>query len=502
MIARTFLIASTALLLGMELAGCTTGPDYHMPERAIAMAPGATQPFTGGEDLAYSQAQPSDQWWKLYQDPRLDGLVSEALTANTDLRAAEANFHHASVVVREAEAARSIQTDISASVTGARAGGYTEPLITTSNSYALGINLSFPLDLAGGIRRSIEAANANAEAARAARDQVRVAVAAAVTRAYAQVCSANRTLAATQQVLEVQRQTLAVTQKLAKEGRGTTFDVSRAQAAASESAATIPAIIADRQTALYELAALLGRLPADYPKDIEGCAHPPLLDKPIPIGDGWALIQRRPDIREAERNLAAATAMIGVETAQLYPQVSIGGNFGFAAPFDSLFTGQSFGGSIGPLLSWKMPDRSAARARIAEAGANAETALAVFDGTVLKALKQAEIALSAYSQENRRMHNLTQARNSAAQASDQANRLFQFGRTGFIDVLAAEASLANAETTLAISRAQVVDRQVDLFLALGGGGGSSPESFELAGTNSQPHKGTTQSESSHPEHVQ
>lgn len=476
---RAKTVTPTVLLLVMELAGCTAGPDYQLPETATALAPGAARPFAEGSDAAYAQAPPPDQWWKLYDDSRLNGLVSEALAANTDLRVAEANLRRASAVIREAEAARSIETTLSASVTGAHVGGYTEPLITTSNSYALGLNLSYPLDLAGGIRRGIEAAKANAGIAQAARDQVRVVVAAAVTRAYAQACSANRTLAATQHVLKVQRQTLAVTETLANGGRGTAFDVSRARAAASESAAVLPTIVADRQAALYELAALMGRLPADYPKELEECAQPPVPRQPIPVGDGWQLIQRRPDIREAERGLAAATARIGVETAQLYPQVSIGGSVGFATSFDSFVPSQSFGGSIGPLLSWKIPNRSVARARIAEAGADAEASLAVFDGTVLKALKQTETALSAYTQEISRERSLTQARDSAAQASDQANRLFQFGRTGFIDVLAAEAALANAESTLALSRAQVADRQIDLFLVLGGGWETPPEVARL-----------------------
>lgn len=487
---KAWTMAPAALLLVLELAGCAAGPDYQMPETAVARSPGAARPFAGGSGAANSQAPLPDQWWTLYGDTRLDGLVSEALAANTDLRKADANLRRASAVVLEAEAARSVGTDISASVTGARVGGYTEPLITTAHSYALGLAFSYPLDLAGGIRRGIEAASASAEAAQAARDQVRVVVAAAVTRAYARVCSAHRTLVATRHVLEVQRQTLAVTEKQADGGRGTAFDVSRARAAADESAAVLPTVIADRQAALYELAALMGRLPADYPEDLEDCAHPPVLRQPVPIGDGWQLIQRRPDIREAERGLAAATAMIGVETAELYPQVSIGGTVGLAATFDRFVPSRSFGGSIGPLLSWKMPDRRVARARIAEAGAGAEQALASFDGTVLQALRQTETALSAYTQEVDRERNLSRARDNAARATDQANRLFQFGRTGFIDVLAAEAALASAESTLARSRAQVVDRQIDLFLALGGGWAVSPGGAEQIGPDRPADAGT------------
>lgn len=469
MMAGTIRIGPVLLLLAMELAGCTAGPDYHMPDTALAQAPGAARAFAAGSDAAYLQAPLPDQWWKLYEDSRLDGFVSEAVAANTDLRAADANLRRASAVAREAEAALTIETGISTSATAARVGGYTLPLPGLTDSYVLGMNLSYPLDPAGGLQRGIEAANATAEAAQAARDQIRVIVAAAVTKSYARACSANRTLAAIRRVLEVQQQTLAVTRRQADGGRATAFDVSRARAAANESAAAIPTIVADRQAALYELAVLMGRLPADYPKELEGCAHPPVIEHPIPVGDGWQLIKRRADIREAERNLAAATAKIGVETAQLYPQVSIGGTVGFAGPFESVLSSQSFGGSIGPLLSWTLPNRSVARARIAEAGALAESSLAAFDGTLLKALKQTETALSTYSQEMRRALSLAQARDDAAEASDQANRLFQFGRTGFIDVLAAEATLANAESTLALSQAQMIDRQIDLFLALGGG---------------------------------
>jgi NodT family efflux transporter outer membrane factor (OMF) lipoprotein len=466
---KTFPTVRLTLLLELALAGCMAGPNYHRPEKSVALAPGANRPFVGGADAAFSPASPPDQWWQLYDDPQLDAYVSEALQANSDLRAADANLTRASAVVREAEASRSIQTDASAQATVAQVGGYTRPIPGAPYTYLVGLTLSYPLDLAGGIRRAIEAANANSQAAQAARDQVRVVVAAAVTRAYASVCSANRNLAATQHVLDVQRKTSDVTRRLALGGRGTAFDASRARAAADQSAADIPSIIADRQGALFELAALMGRVPEDYPRVPEGCTQLANVKQPIPIGNGWELIQRRPDIREAERNLSAATAAIGVETAQLYPQVSLGGSLGFFGPFNEFLSGSAFGGSVGPLVSWNMPNRAAVRAPIAEAGSSADAALAHFDGTVLQALRQVETALSAYAQEMNRERSLALARDEAAGASDQARRLFLFGRTGFINVLAAETSLANAASALDSSRAQLIDRQIDLFLALGGG---------------------------------
>lgn len=456
-----------AIALALALAACVSGPDYRLPADAVAASAQAGRAFASSRDPAYTSAEPPDRWWRLYDDPRLDAYVAEALRANTDLRAADANLRRASAVVLEYRALGSLRTDATASATLSHAGGYVPA--SSPQAYALGINWSYPLDLAGGIRRGIEAADAQAQAVAAARDQVRVAVAAAVARAYVGACSVNRTLTATQRVLDTQRATLDATRRLAAGGRGTQFDVSRAQAAANRSAAAIPHLIAERQAALFELAALMGRLPADYPQEAAGCRQPPRLPQAIPVGDGWHLIQRRPDVRAAERSLAAATATIGVETAKLYPQVSIGASAGAADALRRGLSADSFGASLGPLLSWNWPNRSSTQARIAAAGADADAALASFDGAALQALRQTETALSAYSQEIERERSLALARDDAARASDQAGRLFRFGRIGFIDVLSAEAALADAESALAASRAQSADRQVDLFLALGGG---------------------------------
>ncbi|MBN6152708.1 efflux transporter outer membrane subunit [Xanthomonas sp. AmX2] len=457
-----------AIALALSLAGCVSGPDYRVPANAVAAAPDARRAFVSGQDAAFTLAEPPERWWQLYDDPRLDAYVAEALQANTDLRTADANLRRASATVLQYRAQGALRTDASASATLAHAGGYTAPS-SSPQVYALGIDVAYPLDLAGGIRRGIEAASADAQAVAAARDHVRVVVAAAVTRAYLGTCSANLTLAATQRVLDTQRATLEATRRLAAGGRGTEFDVSRAQAAVNRSAAAIPHLVAERQAALFELAALMGRLPADYPQDVAGCQQPPRLRRAIPVGDGWQLIQRRPDIRAAERSLAAATATIGVETANLYPQVSIGASAGVANSLGKLLSGDSFGATLGPMLSWRWPNRRLARARIDAAGANADAALASFDGAVLQALRQAETALSAYVQETDRERSLAHARDDAARASGQAGRLYRFGRIGFLDLLSAEAALADAESALASSRAQRVDRQVDLFLALGGG---------------------------------
>jgi NodT family efflux transporter outer membrane factor (OMF) lipoprotein len=457
------------LLPLLALAACTAGPDYHVPARSMARAPKANGAFLGASETGAFAAVPlPDHWWRLYADPRLDAYVAEALAANTDLRAADANLKRATLVVRETQLARTPSTTLSGGATLARSEGTTTHL-PGRPAYDLGGAISYPLDLAGGIRRAIEAARDDAEATQAARDQVRVTVAAAVTRSYAATCSANRTLAATQRVLDVQRETLSVTQRLFRGGRGTAFDITRAQAAVDQSAATIPSILAQRQGSLFELAALMGRAPADYPREVEACAAPPRLTRLLPIGDGAALIRRRPDIRQAERSLAAATATIGVETAQLYPQVSLGGSAGLGGLVSQIGTGSQFSMSFGPLVTWTFPNRAITHARIAEAGAGAEVAEAQFDGTVVNALQALETSLSAYARTIDANRDLQRSRGDSARAVEQANRLFRFGRTGFVDVLTAQASLASAETALAQSDAALLDAQIDVFLALGGG---------------------------------
>ncbi|CAN5401177.1 efflux transporter outer membrane subunit [soil metagenome] len=457
-----------AAVLSAALSACTAGPDYHIPQGAAVNAPAANGGFLGATDKAFAAVPLPDHWWQLYDDTLLDGLGAEGLAANTDLRAADANLRAASAVVRDAEAGRTVQTTLSGDATLARASGTGQGL-PGQVGYDLGGGLSYPLDLAGRIRRTIEAARADAESTEAARDEVRVTVAAAVTRAYASACTANVRINAANRVIGIQQQTFTATRRLQQGGRDTAFDVTRAQTAVEQSQAQLPALVATRQASLFELAALLGRAPADYPRAVESCAKLPLVRSAIPVGDGAALIRRRPDIRGAERSLAAATAQIGVATASLYPDISLGGSAGFAGPLSPLNVGTAFTMSLGPLISWSFPNRRLVRAQIDAAGAGADAALARFDGSVLEALRQTETALSAYARNRDQVADLTRARDSAAKAVGQANKLTRFGRGTFLDTLSAQATLANAESSLASAQAALVDAEVSLFLALGGG---------------------------------
>ena len=212
----------------------------------------------------------------------------------------------------------------------------------------------------------------------------------------------------------------------------------------------------------------MGRPAAEFPRELATCPTPPVIARPLPIGDGTALIRRRPDIRAAERNLAAATASIGVATADLYPKVSLGAAAGLYGPFN-VFNKEYWGGNVGPMVSWNFPNNIGVRTKISEAGAAADAASAKFDGTVLTALQQTETALSAYAREIEHDRALEHARDNAAKAVDQANRLFTFGRVDLLSLLTVQANLAASQTALAASEAKLADDQVSVFLALGGG---------------------------------
>ena len=229
--------------------------------------------------------------------------------------------------------------------------------------------MSYQLDLFGQIRRAVEAASGDEQAARAAYDATRVTVAAETARAYANMCAAGMQLASARHSVEVQTASLDAVERLQRAGRGTALDVTRARGQLQQLQANLPPFQAQQRTALYRLAALTGRTPAQIPASLLQCATAPRLTQTIPVGDGAALLRRRPDIRQAERSLAAATARIGVATADLYPKISLGLSGASGGPAAMPGDRGTFSWSIGPLISWTIPNTGAAQARIAQAEA-------------------------------------------------------------------------------------------------------------------------------------
>lgn len=455
---RILLAASGAL----ALAACATvGPDYQSPAPAAPAQSG----FAGAASPAFTGDEPPGRWWSLFQDPVLDGLVEQALARNTDLRVAAANLAQARAALREVRAGRLPSTNVSGGATYADQGPGSADFV-----FDAGLDVGYQVDLFGRIRRGIEASRADVGAVQAAFDLTRITVAAETARAYSDACNAGRQLEVARETVRIQERTFDLTRRLFEGGRATALDTSQAGALLEQSRAAIPTLEAQRQTALYRLSVLTGRPPAEFPAVVASCSTPPALARPIPIGNGASLLARRPDVRAAERELAAATARIGVATADLYPSISLGGSIGStASSLGNLVSGDGFRFSLGPLISWSFPNTAVARARIAQAEAGADAALARFDGTWLSALEETESALTRYARELERVAALRRARANGQEAARIARLRYQAGRESFQIVLDAERTLAQTETALAQAEAQLSDNLISVFLALGGG---------------------------------
>ncbi|SOY64287.1 RND efflux system, outer membrane lipoprotein, NodT family [Cupriavidus taiwanensis] len=454
------------------LSACTTvGRDYRVPDHAAVRATVANGPLQSAQAPDVAIAPVPDDWWRLYDDDRLDRLVTKALAANTDIRAASANLRRALALLHEVEAENLPQGSAGAGVSRAQLSGESylqQAQPPVFNLGDLGLGASYLVDLFGKLARADEAALAGAQASEATLDMVRVTVAAQTVRAYVQGCAASHDLHAATRQLAVQQHTLDATRRLFAAGRAGPAEVAREHARSEALRAALAPLQAARSAARYRLALLLGEPPGALPQAEVACEAEPVLRAPLPVGDGAALLRRRPDVRQAERELAAATARIGVATADLYPSIRIGASAGLTGVLSHLGSAATARWSLGPLLSWTWPTNGV-RHRIRGQEAAADAALARFDGVVLRALQETETALAAYTRELERHAALHAAAGHAAQAARQQRRLWAAGRLPYLAQLDAERDLAAAQAALASSAGQVAARQVDLFLALGGG---------------------------------
>jgi NodT family efflux transporter outer membrane factor (OMF) lipoprotein len=464
--------ALVLLPLVLALAGCLTlGPNYKVPPDAAINAPLANAPLDGVDGTrTVSEPVPSN-WWHLYDDPVLDDLVQQALATNTDLRVAAANLarSRASVGVAEEQGGFSGGADVA--FKRAQEAGQQYLLfekVPVANEGDLGINVSYEFDLFGKLRRGVEAAKAEDDAVQAASDLARITVVADVARAYVENCSAAEQLGIAEQSLDLQRQRVALSRRLQQAGRGNVPDVTRGQTQVDTLNADIPRYTARRRIAQYQLAMLLARAPSDLPKGVYACHVTPKLAQPLPVGDGAALLRRRPDVREAERRLASSTAQIGVATSALYPTVSFGAAVGTTGVAADLFGAQTNRWSFGPLINWNFPINGA-RGRVLEAKYGADAALARFDGVVLNALRETQSSLATYTADYARADALQAAQKSAAESADETHRFYLAGRESFISDLDATRTLTSTNAQLAAAIGQVAVDQVNLFLALGGG---------------------------------
>ena len=463
----TAFLSSAALI-----SACKVGPDYHAPTPPA----GADAPLISLNASTENTEPPPDEWWHLYHDARLDAFVQEAFMANRQLAAAEANFAAATAVVSAAKAG------LYPSTTAGIGGVYgrdatTDEILELEGQRPLTVwlledlfQVGYEVDLFGKVRRTIEAAHANAEAVQAARDSLKIVVAAETARAFAQVCTFGEHLSVARHSHDVVAHEAQITVNRHDAGAASDYDVTRAQALEAQARSAIPPLEGQRRAALFQLTALLGRTPANAPHELDDCVTAPTLTALIPIGDGTALLRRRPDVRQAERRLAAATAQIGAATADLYPSIKLVGLYGGAATTSGeLATNIGLTWGVGPSISWTFPNQIAPRARIRQAKANAASSLAAFDATVLDALKEVEQALSLYSAALDYRQSLADAQEKIHRAFGMSTDEFGAGAVSNLDLLTTEQSLIAADSAVAASDAALVQDQIAVFKALGGG---------------------------------
>jgi NodT family efflux transporter outer membrane factor (OMF) lipoprotein len=332
------------------------------------------------------------------------------------------------------------------------------------------LEVAYEVDLFGRVRRSIEAARADSASVLATRDVVKISVAAATTRAYAQVCALGEELSVAHHSLDVVSREAEITNNRLEAGAGSQFDLVRAQELVAQVSASIPPLEGQRRVAVFELAAVLGRPPSKAPGQVEGCVLPPRLSDLIPVGDGATLLKRRPDVRQAERRLAAATARIGVATSDLYPRIELKGLIGGASTeLNEFANNKGITWGVGPAISWTFPNQAGPRARIRQAKANTAAALASFDAVVLEALKETEQALALYRAELDHRQALSRAQDRAQRAFDMAHGQFIAGAVSNLDLLTSEQQLVATDAAVAGSDAALVQDQITVFKALGGG---------------------------------
>jgi NodT family efflux transporter outer membrane factor (OMF) lipoprotein len=458
--------------LTVALAGCAAGPDY----RAPAPPAGAQAPLVSLNPGLETPAAPPDAWWRLYDDPQLDRLIGEAFAANADLAAAQANLAVARASLEGARNGLYPQTGVGAGAIYGR-DAITDEILEINGHPPMTIwkfdailDVAYELDLFGRVRRTIEAAHADAQAAAATRDAVKITVAAETARAYAQVCVLGQQLAVARRSLDVATREADILDRRREAGSGTDFDVVRAKGVAAQAKSAIPPLEGQRRAALFQLTALLGRTPQHAPQEALACQTPPRLAALLPVGDGAALLKRRPDVRLAERRLAAATARIGVATAELYPRVQLTGLYGgVSADITQVFTERGLTWGVGPSISWTFPNLAGPIAQVHSAKASATVALDQFDSTVLQALKETEQALAAYDAEIDHHQALLEVQAKARQALDMANGQVAAGSATTLDLLTSVQAQVSADAAVAASDGALVQDQIAVFKALGGG---------------------------------
>ena len=466
----------------LTIAGCAVGPNYQKPEIEV---PGQYRPATtqtaGTEPLEV-------QWWRTFNDPMLDRYIVAAWRDSLDIRIAAAR-------VREARALRGVASadfwpDVTASGSYTRSksgGGDFDSGFDGGGGerslYQAGFDAIWELDVFGRVRRSVEAANADIQAAEAEFQNTLITLYGEVARNYIELRGFQREIAIAQDNVRAQRETLELTRTRYKAGLTSDLDVARAEAQVAATLSQIPELETLARAAAHRLGVLLGQEPSALLDELDEPKRIPQPPPAIPVGVPSELLRRRPDIRRAERSLAAETARVGVAVADLFPRFTLTGDVGWSANhFKNLFNSSSLGWSAGPGVSWSIFNAGRVRGQIEAQRARTDAAVAEYQRTVLLALEEVQNALVAYQQDQIRRTTLMQAVEANQRAVNLAQQLYQRGLADFLNVLQAQFNLYASQDALVRSDSEVSADVVALYKALGGGWEEEPVADPAAAT--------------------
>lgn len=450
------------------LAGCATvGPEY-VPPRPPVPAGWTTQP----DPALVPDPAVVREWWTVFEDPLLTRYIETAASRNLGLKAAVARVEQARAQLGIVAGERYPLVDAVGDARRTQSSRNVEPgtpLLTTSR-HTIGLDAGWEIDLFGRVRRSIEAAAADLEATDEDRLDVMISLYAEVARTYLTLRTAQARLAATEGNIGSQRQVLDLTRSRFRFGLATDLDVAQAEDVLANSEAQVPPLRSLIRQSANALALLLALHPGSLEEELAEVQPIPLPPERVAVGMPSDLLRRRPDIRRAERALAAETARIGVAAAELYPRFTLLGSLGLdATDAARVFAGGSTFYAFGPSLRWNVFDAGRIRSRIQLADARTEEALLQYEQAVLRALSEVENALTAFTEERHRMEALQRSVSASRRTLELAVDLYREGLRDFQSVLDAERTLFDVENQLAVARGNIADNLVQLYKALGGG---------------------------------
>ncbi len=463
------------------LSGCTVGPSHVAPEsRAPEQWPEQLESgiADGAADIR--------QWWTRFEDPTLNSLVDRALVGNLDLREAAARVRESRALrgVTASDQFPTINAGASASYSrdsenafGNRgSGGGFDSAGEQTDLYDVGFDAAWEIDAFGRVRRAVEAADADLAASIESERDARVILVAEVARTYMELRASQARLDIAKENVRIQQETLDLSRDRLGAGLGTELQVSQATTQLESTRSQIPVLTIRVKQATHRLDVLLGQQPGTLSTELASVAPVPPSPGEVPIGLPAELLRRRPDIRRAERELAAATARVGVATADLYPRFTLTGSFGLQSEdTDTLFSADSQTWSVGPLaVRWPIFTAGRIRATIRVNEARQEQALVEYERTVLRAYEEVANALVSYARVRERRESLGRAMQSSSIALELSQDLWSRGLSDFLNVLDSQRALFLLQDQLAESAADEATSLVALYKALGGGWEDQP----------------------------